>query len=98
MAKIAFAAGAQAWKGLAFTDTLNAGLEHKWQVEFPSTFTPCQTFACQTFARLLKGSCRYEQSKLFLTWTQSALFACFWQKLELEESCPIDYESHALTI
>ena len=41
---------------------------------------PCQTFSCQTFARLLKGLWRYEQPKLFLTWTQSAFFACMYDQ------------------
>ena len=55
-------------------------------------------FSCQTFARLLKGSCRYERPKLFQPGRNPLLFACFLQKLEEENRCPIDYESHALTI
>jgi hypothetical protein len=58
----------------------------------------CQTFACQTFARLLKVICRYEQPKLFLPGRNPLLFACFLQKLEEEDRFTIDYESHALTI
>ena len=59
---------------------------------------PCQTFSCQTFARLLKGLWRYEQPKLFLPGRNPLLFACFLQKLEEEDCSPKDYESHALTI
>ena len=59
---------------------------------------PCQTFVCQTFARLLKWSCRYERPKLFLPGRNPLLFACLLQKLEEEDRYPIDYESHALTI
>jgi hypothetical protein len=59
---------------------------------------PCQTFVCQTFARLLKGSCRYERLKMFQPGRNPLLFACLLQKLEEENRYPIDYESHALTI
>jgi hypothetical protein len=58
---------------------------------------PCQTFACQTFARLLNRICRYEQPELFQPGRNPLLFACLWQKLEEENRQPIDYESHALT-
>jgi hypothetical protein len=58
----------------------------------------CQTFVCQTFARLLKASCRYERPKMFQPGRNPRLFACLWQKLEEEDRLPIDYESHALTI
>lgn len=37
-------------------------------------------FACQTFARLLKGSCRYEQPKMFQPGRNPLLFACLLQK------------------
>jgi hypothetical protein len=67
----------------------------KWR--FPR-LALCQTFACQTFARLLKRSWRHEQPKLFQPGRNPQLFACLWQKLEEENRVPIDYESHALTI
>ena len=41
---------------------------------------PCQTFACQTFARLLKYICCYKQPKLFQPGRNPRLFACLWQK------------------
>ena len=36
---------------------------------------PCQTFVCQTFARLLKVICRYEQPKVLQPGRNPLLFA-----------------------
>ena len=59
---------------------------------------PCQTFTCQTLARLLNYICRYEQPKLLQPGRNPLLFACLLQKVEEDDRLPIDYESHALTI
>ena len=63
-------------------------LVQKGQAEIPSHWL---------LARLLKVICRYEQPKLLQPGRNPLLFACLLQKVEEEDRCPIDYESHALT-
>jgi hypothetical protein len=45
----------------------------------PSHWLLARLFACQTFARLLKYTCCYEQLKLFQPGRNPLLFACLWK-------------------